>query len=137
MTYCTKCGKPTDNWLVCEECIISGSPWLSAMKRNENDLVEQNEKLKAENAELKARIENAVELPCKIGDGIWVIVGNKYVLGRKVGHIFIGKYATVIELYDETGWEYIESVYLNDYKKTWFTNRTEAEARLAELRSNI
>ena len=134
MTYCTKCGRPTDNGLVCKECIISGSPWLSAMKRNENDLVEQNEKLRAENAELKARLERTVELPCKIGDRIWVIVSNKYVWGRKVECISMRGNSIIFELYDKTGWKYIESVYLNDYKKTWFTDRTEAEARLAVLR---
>ena len=63
MTYCTKCGKPTNNGIVCEDCIISGSPWLSAMKRNEKDLEEEVAKLKAENAALRERLEKAVELP--------------------------------------------------------------------------
>lgn len=88
--------------------------------------------LEAENAELKARLEKAVELPCKIGDRIWVIVSNKYVWGRKVGCISMRGNSIIFELYDKTGWKYIESVYLNDYKKTWFTDRTEAEARLRE-----
>ena len=63
MNYCVKCGKPTNNGIMCEDCIISGSPWLLAMKSKEDDLVEQNEKLKSENAELRARLEKAVELP--------------------------------------------------------------------------
>lgn len=62
MTYCTKCGKPTNNGLVCEDCIILDSPWLLAMKSKEDDLVEQIEKLKAENAALKERLKKAVEL---------------------------------------------------------------------------
>ncbi len=33
--------------------------------------VKELDKLKAENAELKARLEKAVELPCKVGDTIW------------------------------------------------------------------
>ena len=41
----------------------------------------------------------------------------------------VGAYTRLHELEDK-----IESVYLNDYKKTWFTDRTEAEARLAVLR---
>lgn len=34
-------------------------------------IVRQNKKLKAENAELRARLEKAVELPCKVGDTIY------------------------------------------------------------------
>ena len=63
MTYCIKCGKPTNNGIMCEDCIISDSPWLLAMKRKEDDLVEQIGKLKAENASLQKRFENAVEFP--------------------------------------------------------------------------
>lgn len=58
MTYCTNCGKPTNNWLVCEDCIISNSPWLLSMKNKEDDLVEQIEQLKAEKAELKDQWDN-------------------------------------------------------------------------------
>ena len=62
MTYCTKCGKPTNNGIMCEDCIISDSPWLLAMKRKEDDLVEQIEQLKAENADLRERSERSVEV---------------------------------------------------------------------------
>ena len=57
MTYCTKCGKPTNNGILCEDCIILDSPWLLAMKSKEDDLVEQIEKFKAENTELKAKLQ--------------------------------------------------------------------------------
>ena len=56
MTYCTKCGKPTDNGMICEDCMINDSPWLLAMKSKEDDLVEQIEKLKSENAALRDRL---------------------------------------------------------------------------------
>ena len=59
MNYCTKCGKPTNNGIVCEDCIILDSPWLLAMKSKEYDLVEQIEQLKSENAELRARLKEA------------------------------------------------------------------------------
>lgn len=59
MTYCTKCGKPTNDGIVCEDCIISDSPWLLAMMCKEDDLIEQIEKLKAENADLRERLEKA------------------------------------------------------------------------------
>ena len=63
MTYCIKCGKPTNNGIMCEDCIISDSPWLLAMNCKKDDLVEQIEQLKAENASLQKRLENAVEFP--------------------------------------------------------------------------
>ena len=71
MTYCTKCGKPTNNGIMCEDCIISGSPWLLAMNRKEDDLIEQIEQLKSENAALRERLDKAVELPCKVGDKVY------------------------------------------------------------------
>ena len=76
MKYCTKCGKPTDNGIMCKDCMILDSPWLLAMKSKEDDLVEQIEQLKAENAALRERLEKAVELPCKIGDEVYEVHGK-------------------------------------------------------------
>lgn len=73
MSYCTKCGKPTDNEIMCEECIILDSPWLCAMKSKEFDLTEQIKNLKAENAALRERSEKAVELPLKVGSTVYII----------------------------------------------------------------
>lgn len=69
MNYCTRCGKPTNNGIMCEDCLILGSPWLSAMKRKENDLEEELAELKSENAELRARLEKAAE-----EDGVITII---------------------------------------------------------------
>ena len=71
MNYCTKCGKPTNNEIVCEDCIILDSPWLLAMKSKENNLVEQIEQLKSENAELRVRLDKAVELPYERKRLLW------------------------------------------------------------------
>ena len=49
-------------------------------------LVRENKKLKTENAELRARLEKAVELPCKIGDTTNLIVENE-VLQRDVDNL--------------------------------------------------
>lgn len=68
MRYCTRCGKPTNNGIMCEDCIILGSPWLLAMKSKEDDLVEQNEKLKSENADLRDKLKNAGILSHAVGD---------------------------------------------------------------------
>lgn len=110
MTYCTKCGKPTDNGIMCKDCMILDSPWLFAMKSKEDDLVEQIKKLKSENAALKDRLEKAVEIP-------------DYVFGcinGKVERIFT-EYLTVGEL---------KNLEANGYSLT----KESAEARLAELK---
>lgn len=60
MNYCVKCGKPVDNGMICEDCMINDSPWLSAMKIKENDLEQKITNLEAENAELRERLEKAV-----------------------------------------------------------------------------
>lgn len=59
MNYCMKCGKLTDNGMICENCLVNDSPWLSAMKIKENDLEQKIAKLEAENAELHHRAEVA------------------------------------------------------------------------------
>lgn len=57
MNYCVKCGKPADNGMICEDCMVNDSPWLSAMKIKENDLEQKIAKLKAENAALREKLE--------------------------------------------------------------------------------
>lgn len=61
MNYCTKCGKPLENGFMCEECVVSNSPWLLAMKTKENDLAEEVAKLKSENAALRERLGKSVD----------------------------------------------------------------------------
>ena len=73
MTYCTKCGKPTDNGIMCKDCMILDSPWLSAMNRKENDLIEQIEQLKAENAALRERLGKAITPEFKIYEDVYFI----------------------------------------------------------------
>lgn len=137
MTYCTKCGKPTNNGIMCEDCIILDSPWLLAMKSKEDDLVEQIEQLKSENAALRERLEKTVELPCKVGDTIYSldhfdlkirenkVIAITFLLSNSVNHLevqahnFRGAVAS------------FESI---DFGKDVFTDRSAAEARLAELK---
>lgn len=54
MNYCTKCGKLIDDYsLMCEDCAVSNSPWVLALKNKDADLSEQITQLKAENAVLR------------------------------------------------------------------------------------
>ena len=110
MNYCTKCGKPTDNGMMCKDCMINDSPWLFAMKTKENDLEQKIAKLKAENAVLRERLRKAVEIP----DYVFECINGK------VERVFT-EYLTVGEL---------KNLEANGYSLT----KEAAEACLAELK---
>ena len=100
-------------------------------------LEKENEQLKAENAALRERLEKAVELPCKVGDTIYSldhfdlkirenkVIAITFLLSNSVNHLevqahnFRGAVAS------------FESI---DFGKDVFTDRSAAEARLAELK---
>ena len=100
-------------------------------------LEKENECLKAENAALRERLEKTVELPCKVGDTIYSldhfdlkirenkVIAITFLLSNSVNHLevqahnFRGAVAS------------FESI---DFGKDVFTDRSAAEARLAELK---
>ena len=152
MTYCTKCGKPTNNGIMCEDCIISDSPWLLAMNRKEDDLVEQIEQLKAENAELRARLKKAVEFPVENLDKVFILAGEdtagedtkakQFIPDRIVEGTIVGFGYDIYEWVDGNyKFNYHVLVGENNYifaleqfNKTLFKTREAAEVRLAELK---
>lgn len=95
------------------------------------------ERLQAENAALRERLEKTVELPCKVGDTIYSldhfdlkirenkVIAITFLLSNSVNHLevqahnFRGAVAS------------FESI---DFGKDVFTDRSAAEARLAELK---
>lgn len=95
--------------------------------------LEKSERIEAENAELRARLEKAVDLPVNIGGKIWEIFDNTLIFERNVYHIGLSENRTTFRLTGESGLCYLGEVELTGYKKTWFTARAEAEARLKEL----
>ena len=101
------------------------------------DISEQCEQLKAENAECKARLGKAVELPVKRGDTIYRLIGfieSWEIQEWQVQEIRLlanGKYFLTC------GHEGTDDYYgmPSEHFGLWcFTDRSEAEARLAELR---
>ena len=126
MNYCMKCGKPVDNGMVCEDCMVNNSPWLLATKIKENDLEQEIAELKAENAELRARLDKAIELPAIVMIER-TLVDGKFKPTQKA-QAFNGRIGVVYR--DEKRWNGcsllvdIEKVY--DYDA--------ANARLAELK---
>ena len=101
------------------------------------NLISENAVLKAENAELRAtiskmetvekelraRFENAVELPCKVGDTIYSLLTSDIAEECKVKSI-CAKGNDIIVVDDNKGcWIFS----LGDYGKTWFTDRDSLE----------
>lgn len=98
--------------------------------------------LKSENAELKARLEKAVELPCKVGDTIYFPVDDRwnsadvveFVIGRDLDNITIEVHWVQYDRNYECSEVYDEGmVSLLNLGKTWFLTHEAAEARLKEL----
>lgn len=138
MTYCTECGKPTDNGLVCKECIIADSPWLSAMKIKENDLEREVAKLKAENAALREKLEKAVLFPIKFGDKIYTINFQKPKAQWSV-HCGVVKTISVTQTPDKTQFVFRVKIKYRDAReyvlgKSAFLSKEAAESRLEELK---
>lgn len=103
-------------------------------------LEKENERLKAENAALRERLEKAVELPCKVGDTIFYV---QYFCDYKgcdsTTQQFCCGCKEMIER-EKHKEKYViceKSFVLKDLEKIgkkYFTTREAAEARLAELK---
>ena len=92
-------------------------------------------RLKAENAELRARLNKAVELPCKVGDKVYCIhrMSNPEMLEWQVNEIRITDHNYMLQL-GRAGTKDYRSEASQFYGKWWFTELVAAEARLSELK---
>ena len=106
-------------------------------------LEKENERLKAENADLRKRLEKAVELPCKIGDKVympWVYDGISGIAEITVCSVtvFDGEYIYDTDLESDDidfKQEYSYGQFRDyDFGTKVFTTREAAEARLTELK---
>lgn len=106
-------------------------------------LEKESEQLKAENAALRERLSRAVELPCKIGDKVYM----PYVYDEVIGiaettamsiTIFDGEFICDTDLESDDidfKQEYSYGQFRDfDFGTKVFTTREAAEARLAELK---
>ena len=93
------------------------------------------EKLEAENAALRERLDKAVELPCKVGDKVYCIhrLSNPEMLEWQVNEIRITDHNYMLQL-GRAGTKDYRNEASQFYGKWWFTTREAAEARLAELK---
>ena len=90
-------------------------------------------KLKAENAALRERLEKAVELPVKIGDRVFYIIGHSPTIEEcEVEEIVIERTNPTFAVFRfrriDTGIK--ATGFLSDYGKRWFTSREAADAHL-------
>ena len=109
---------------------------LLAIKRYCQAGADEIERIEAENAELKARLEKAVELPCKIGDTIYCIFGTTEIQSWEVEKIILCEDWYSITC-GHTGTDDYICVLSKEYGIWWFTDRVKAESRLAELKGEI
>ncbi len=84
---------------------------------------------------LEDKIENGtlIELPCKVGDRIWVILGNN-IFGRKVKSIVIRGDGYTIKTSNINGWKELEPYYNAEFGVIWFLTKAEAEKKLKEIK---
>ena len=104
------------------------------------------ERLKAENAELRARLERAVELPCKVGDTVYYLQTYCNYKGETVKHCskkerpIMCECDEIAKRWSLPNWIYVireRPFRLSDLSrigKTVFLYCEEAEAKIAELR---
>lgn len=93
------------------------------------------QRLKAENAALRNRLEKAVELPVKIGDRVFCIVGLEPAVEEfEVVAIKLQRSNLPYILFEFQGIDvgYKTAGWLSEYGKKWFTELEAAEARLKE-----
>lgn len=100
---------------------------------------EEMTRLSNENQRLKKRLENAVELPCKVGDTIYE--ATKFSIYEwEVESIYLKKNYFQANCKNKNDyrmhWNFIKADYCNDFegKGRVRVNRLEAEARLEELK---
>lgn len=99
-----------------------------------SDVQCDDEKIYKRLAEIEDKIENGtlVELPCKVGDRIWAILGNN-IFGRKVKNIVIRDNGYIIKTSNTNGWQDLEPYYNTEFGIIWFLTKAEAEQKLKEL----
>ncbi len=84
---------------------------------------------------IEDKIENGtlIELPCKVGDRIWCIFNKKHIFGRRIKELIFKKNGWWIQTVDRTGWSDMERFYMQEFNKTVFLTKAEAEKKLKEL----
>ena len=121
--YCAKCGT-WQKWLNKQEKILYSN------HSAEIDKDAEIARLTAENAELRARLEKAVELPCPLGVNFAIL--DYGLRGLRVERVEIVGYN--FSRYDKNYITPVDDFGIGYEPDRIFTDRAAAEARLAELK---
>lgn len=115
---------------------------ISEIKKEEERLKAENEQLKQTfsrmetvEKELRERLEKAVELPCKVGDTVWFFDSDRILKEGKISMLQCksdGNWKMRIT-YNLVSYKTVFDDYCNKLGIKYFTDNTEAKARLAEL----
>lgn len=95
-------------------------------------LEKENEQLKAENAELQARLNKAVELPCRIGDTLYGVYNDKVAEYIVIGLNVLADWTLEIYLKTQNKKQNRFSIFSTSIGVRYFKDREAAEMRLAE-----
>lgn len=119
---------------------MEGMPLSVYAARYIEKLQAENSRLTAENAELRARLDRAVELPVKMGGDVYSVRWSK---DNPKDGIVMEEYVSRIEVDSSSGFAIhtikyepllSSGIYYNvDWNDTVFATRAEAEARLKEI----
>lgn len=122
-----------DRIAICDDCPYEGRNHCSLLAKQ--DIIERFTELKAENAALRERLEKAIELPCKVGDTVYLI---SQTARCPHGEVVEAKVTDFIGFSDGYRWTAKGGEWFSFNKSdidAWvFTTREAAEARLAELK---
>ena len=101
--------------------------WRNELKREIKALISKVQ-------EYEDKIENGtlVELPCKVGDTVYFIDDKQWLWEMIVVEIIILKKNIICEI--GNGKKEVRCIYKQNWGKNAFLTKTEAEARLKELR---
>lgn len=93
------------------------------------------DELRAENAELKARLNKAVELPCKVGDTVYEVFKEHkppFIQETTIEKIVITEKGFKLRLSRNSVYE----TAISSLGRTIFLTESEAETKLKELQEN-
>ena len=126
----------------CEDCVHVGVckeyvMGLAAVRGVDLNMDELKAVLQCDGCEHFADRSRFVEVPCAVGDTVYVIeniAGEEKIIQDSVETIGIGYYADGVELYQFDGIK--TDGYFSDFGKTVFLTREEAEQALKEREKN-
>ena len=126
------------NTVTDEECMSCPYSDKCTLEEISNEIIKRWRECKSENTELRARLDKAVEFKYKLGDIVYFFTfSEREVYHGKVIGIYLNYYSPSNPIWIKVQYDIPMIVKDTDtevLENMVFTNREEAEARLAELK---